>query len=346
MQVGWGERLVVGVTDIREMTGWKCSGCRSARSADGTSASIDTPIEQTYLPPSSFYSYLNQFLFDSPTGGVFTSSFRWVVPNVGNISSSEVEQGLEASQFRITSLYLDTANEQVDSMDDLRKTVESVGIGPDISSYPYTFVYIFYEQVLPEEDAGRGERKVSVGIRALGGGAAESLLKLGYVGVGRHVSECRGVLLASQFKIIGREALLNLMLALIAVIIITTLFIGSVHASFMVVLCVVMVDVDILGLMYMWGLTIDSVDPPLLPHFFLELPSIPHGLSEDRRLSSALPSCFLLAFLPQVTIINLVLAVGLAVDYSAHVAHAFVVATGTKQVTTCPKLPTASWVRF
>ncbi|KAL3916707.1 MAG: hypothetical protein SGPRY_006704 [Prymnesium sp.] len=127
--------------------------------ADGTSAPIDTPVEQTYLPPSSFYSYLNQFLFDSPTGGVFTSSFRWVVPNVGNISSSEVEQGLEASQFRITSLYLDTANEQVDSMDDLRKTVESVGIGPDISSYPYTFVYIFYEQVQPEGDAGRGARR-------------------------------------------------------------------------------------------------------------------------------------------------------------------------------------------
>ena len=32
-----------------------------------------------------------------------------------------------------------------------------------------------------------------------------------------------------------------------------------------------------------------------------------------------------------VTIINLVLAIGLVVDYSAHVAHAFVVAKGTRQ---------------
>ena len=48
-------------------------------------------------------------------------------------------------------------------------------------------------------------------------------------------------------------------------------------------LCVILVDVDILGLMWLWDLSIDSV-----------------------------------------AIINLVLAVGLAVDYSCHVAHAFV----------------------
>ena len=33
----------------------------------------------------------------------------------------------------------------------------------------------------------------------------------------------------------------------------------------------------------------------------------------------------------QVSIINLVLAVGLAVDYSAHVAHAFMITPGTRQ---------------
>jgi len=57
-----------------------------------------------------------------------------------------------------------------------------------------------------------------------------------------------------------------------------------------VMLCVVMVDIDILGLMWLWGLTIDSV-----------------------------------------AIINLVLAIGLAVDYSAHVAHAFCQTPGTHQ---------------
>jgi len=52
----------------------------------------------------------------------------------------------------------------------------------------------------------------------------------------------------------------------------------------------VLVDTDILGLMQMWGLTIDSV-----------------------------------------AIINLVLAIGLAVDYSVHVAHAFLQHPGTRQ---------------
>jgi len=93
-----------------------------------------------------------------------------------------------------------------------------------------------------------------------------------------------------QFAVIRVEAYLNLGLALVAVFIIVTLLVASVHASLMVLLCVVMVDINILGLMQMWGLTIDSV-----------------------------------------TIINLVLAIGLSVDYSAHVAHAFIVATGTRQ---------------
>ena len=53
---------------------------------------------------------------------------------------------------------------------------------------------------------------------------------------------------------------------------------------------VVLVDVDILGLMWLWGLTIDSV-----------------------------------------AIINLVLAIGLAVDYSCHVAHAACQTPGTRQ---------------
>merc|ERR1719326_2670095 len=54
--------------------------------------------------------------------------------------------------------------------------------------------------------------------------------------------------------------------------------------------CVLVVDIDILGLMQMWGLTIDSV-----------------------------------------AIINLVLAIGLAVDYSVHVCHAFLQTPGTRQ---------------
>jgi len=88
--------------------------------------------------------------------------------------------------------------------------------------------------------------------------------------------------------VIQREALLNLALALVAVFVIVSLIIAELRTTLLVMLCVVLTDADILGLMWLWGLTIDSV-----------------------------------------AVINLVLAVGLAVDYSAHVAHAFVVARGT-----------------
>ncbi|KAL1528326.1 hypothetical protein AB1Y20_009680 [Prymnesium parvum] len=205
---------------------------------DGTTAPDDTPVANTYLPPSSFYVYLDQFLYDSAAGSRYTSYIIWKVPNVGNLSFIEVNQGLEAAQFRASHVYMDKASNQIDAMRTLRDDVESAGVGEGKESYPFTFVYIFFE----------------------------------------------------QFAIIGQEAFVNLALALTAVFIIVTLLIGSFHASFMVIVCVVLVDIDILGLMRMWGLGIDSV-----------------------------------------TIINLVLAVGLAVDYSAHLTHAFVVAKGTRQ---------------
>jgi len=93
-----------------------------------------------------------------------------------------------------------------------------------------------------------------------------------------------------QYAIILTEAMLNLGLALVAVFFITLIIIANFRATILVMLCVIMVDIDILGLMWLWGLTIDSV-----------------------------------------AIINLVLAIGLAVDYSAHVAHAFCQTPGTRQ---------------
>ena len=62
-----------------------------------------------------------------------------------------------------------------------------------------------------------------------------------------------------QYAIIEREALTNLGLALVAVFVIVTLFVASLGATLLVMLCVVLVDVDILGLMWLWGLSIDSV---------------------------------------------------------------------------------------
>lgn len=191
--------------------------------ADGmTRATDSTPITESFLPPTEFYAYLDQFLTNSTLGAtLFRSELVWV-------SEADVAQGLTASRMRAAYKATDAADEQVKSMRDLRSAVNTAGVG---GAFPYMFMFLYYE----------------------------------------------------QYAIIEREALTNLGLALVAVFVIVTLFVASFGATLLVMLCVVLVDVDILGLMWLWGLSIDSV-----------------------------------------AIINLVLAVGLAVDYSCHVAHSFV----------------------
>merc|ERR1711968_304786 len=91
-----------------------------------------------------------------------------------------------------------------------------------------------------------------------------------------------------QYAVIIREGVTNLALALVAVMVIVSIMLCNCCASLLVFLCIVMIDVDILGMMYLWDISIDSV-----------------------------------------AVANLVLAIGLAVDYSVHVAHAFLNLSGT-----------------
>ncbi|XP_048511966.1 NPC intracellular cholesterol transporter 1-like isoform X2 [Athalia rosae] len=83
-------------------------------------------------------------------------------------------------------------------------------------------------------------------------------------------------------KVISQEVTRNLILALICVMGTTAVLVAELQTCFWILICVLLTLVDICGLMYYWGLTIDIV------------------------------SC-----------IGLELAVGLSIDYAAHVAHAF-----------------------
>ena len=100
----------------------------------------------------------------------------------------------------------------------------------------------------------------------------------------------REYLTYEQYDVIVQETVTNLGIALCAVLAITLLLIASVRCSMLVMLCILLVDVDVLGLMWLWGLTINSI-----------------------------------------SIINLVLAVGLSLDYSCHIAQAFLTARGTRE---------------
>lgn len=92
-----------------------------------------------------------------------------------------------------------------------------------------------------------------------------------------------------QYEVIDREMWVNLGLALLAVLLITFLLIGHPGTSLLVFAAVAMTLVDVLGMMWLWGVSIDSV-----------------------------------------AVINLTLAIGLAVDYSAHIGHNFMVQQGTR----------------
>ncbi|CAL4059866.1 unnamed protein product [Meganyctiphanes norvegica] len=90
-------------------------------------------------------------------------------------------------------------------------------------------------------------------------------------------------------EVVGYELVRNLILAGVVVGIITLILLASARCAFLVLLCVAFTVIGVTGIMWVWGLTVDTV------------------------------SC-----------IAIVLAIGLSVDYAAHIAHAFLTARGEK----------------
>lgn len=84
------------------------------------------------------------------------------------------------------------------------------------------------------------------------------------------------------YVVFDRETILNVTLALVAVLIILMIFTANITITLFVLLCVILVDVYVFGLLSFWDVTLNSV-----------------------------------------TVVNIVIAIGLSVDYSAHIAHAY-----------------------
>ena len=97
-----------------------------------------------------------------------------------------------------------------------------------------------------------------------------------------------------QYAIIGRETTRNLIIAALAVLIVTSLFLVDCWVTLLVVVNFVALVRELFGLMYFWNVSLNGV-----------------------------------------SMITLVMAIGFAVDYSAHIAHAFVMSeeqTANKRV--------------
>lgn len=86
-----------------------------------------------------------------------------------------------------------------------------------------------------------------------------------------------------QYAIISRETLTNLLIAALAVLVVTSPFLLDCTVTILVVFNFVALVLELFGLMVLWDVSLNSV-----------------------------------------SMINLVMAIGFAVDYSAHIAHAYV----------------------
>lgn len=93
-------------------------------------------------------------------------------------------------------------------------------------------------------------------------------------------------------QVISSELIRNLGLTMAAVVCVTLILISDLVTVFWVFTCIAFTLIDLLGLMYFWGLTIE--------------------------ISSS---------------IIVILAAGLAIDYSAHIGHTFTTIRGSKSST-------------
>lgn len=84
------------------------------------------------------------------------------------------------------------------------------------------------------------------------------------------------------YVVFKQEAVQNVTLALAAVLVVMLFVTANVPVTMFILLCIALVDLFLLGLLFYWDITLNSV-----------------------------------------TVVNNVIAIGLAVDYSAHIGHAF-----------------------
>ena len=104
----------------------------------------------------------------------------------------------------------------------------------------------------------------------------------------------RSFIFFEQYAIIARETTRNLIIAALAVLVVTSLFLVDCSVTVLVVVNFVALVLELFGLMYVWDVSLNGV-----------------------------------------SMITLVMAIGFAVDYSAHIAHAFVMSeeeTANKRV--------------
>jgi multidrug efflux pump subunit AcrB len=106
------------------------------------------------------------------------------------------------------------------------------------------------------------------------------------LGTSKAITFAQPYIFITQFMVITSETLQNLICSFLAVSILSWVVLYNARAVGAVLLCLAAIDIDLLGLLWAWGLQLNSV-----------------------------------------TMISLVMAIGLVVDYLAHLVHCFMTHT-------------------
>jgi len=92
-----------------------------------------------------------------------------------------------------------------------------------------------------------------------------------------------------QYEYIVKVAILCIAVAMLAVFFVTLLTLGNFVLSLIIVLIVLAIEIDLVGLMYLWKIELNAI-----------------------------------------SVVNLVMCIGISVEFCVHICHSFLLATGTR----------------
>ena len=166
-----------------------------------------------------------------------------------------------------------------------------VGVGTFLSTYPYdrySSEVAFWDDgrvrssraSLYHYDTAGANNKIKAMV------ASYEKCEASPLGTSKAITFAQPYIFITQFMVITSETLQNLICSFLAVSILSWVVLYNARAVGAVLLCLAAIDIDLLGLLWAWGLQLNSV-----------------------------------------TMISLVMAIGLVVDYLAHLVHCFMTHT-------------------
>ena len=228
----------------------------------------DPPFDFTMngLPEGEeFIRYLQHWL-ESPTDEECPLGGRSSYANAVSLGTEKTGDGgnrtvVKASHFRTYHTPLKTQEDFINALAAARRVADDLGKRTGAKVYAYSLFYVFFDQV-----------RISV---------------IPYDSVDRSLTSLLCFLRSDQYAHIVPITVQVLTLALVAVLLITSLLLGSFRTGSLVTLTCALTVFEVMGMMGVWGISLNAI-----------------------------------------SLVNLVISLGIAVEFCSHVARAFMGAGG------------------